>query len=77
MLHIISSYSQTKLDGSVTSWNLWIASVRELRIYRVRLKNTPPLQKSDYFQNNLIFFGELFRGYSRSSLQVVSTQQHF
>jgi len=23
-----------------------------------------PLQKSHYFQNNLIFFGEIFRGYS-------------
>jgi len=26
-------------------------------------KNTP-LQRSHYFQNNLIFFGEIFRGYS-------------
>jgi len=33
-------------------------------IYRVRQKNNPPLQKSHYSQNNLIFFGELFRGYS-------------
>ena len=32
-------------------------------IYRVQLKKHP-LQKSHYFQNNLIFFGEIFRGYS-------------
>ena len=28
------------------------------------VKKNNPLQKSHYFQNNLIFFGEIFRGYS-------------
>ena len=32
-------------------------------MYRVRLKNNP-VQKFHYFRNNLIFFGEIFRGYS-------------
>jgi len=30
-----------------------------------------PLQKSHYFQNNLVFFAELFRGYSRDILPLV------
>jgi len=34
-------------------------------VYRVRRKRTPhPLQKSHYFQNNWIFFGEIFRVHS-------------
>ena len=31
----------------------------------------PPLQKSHYFQHNLMLFGELFRGYSRDILPLV------
>ena len=35
------------------------------------VKKNTPLQKSHYFQNNLIFFGELFRDYLRDILQLV------
>jgi len=34
-------------------------------------KKPLPLQKSHYFQNSLIFFGELFRGYSWDILPLV------
>jgi len=54
-----------KLLWTLVFISFWLADILlSLLVYRVRLKNTPTLQKSHYFQNNLIFFGEIFRGYS-------------
>jgi len=45
-------------------------SIFAYSVYRVQLKKHPP-QKSHYFQSSLLFFGEIFRGYSRDFLPLV------
>jgi len=49
------------MDHGVVYMNLLLQRI-VCRVQGVAKKH--PLQKSHYFQNNLIFFGELFRGYS-------------
>jgi len=65
------SRRENRSQGSLGDWReyYWFSRTKKVTtmiwsMYRVRPKKHPPLQKSHYFQNNLIFFGENFRGYS-------------